>query len=328
MHFKIVVLFTIFPILSISQKLSDAEIIEKQLPRIYTINQALFQTAKFYEEYEKDTLRRVEFFNKNTPDIDLENIEFDIAVLKEIDTQVQVLDLTLELKTNEILPKSKVKIIETNLTDLNGQKIILQDSVGYSKGGGAKKSYQSFYFNNLGVDRILGYIDLNLEFLSGYENFRINKTKRDSLITIENKTINIIEFGENYILLKGDKKMLQNIQYSNVTDDNFAISAVRDEVDKEINPFSANNLDGGDANISSSSNKSLFPYQFFDEKIKNMTFEAYKVFFNKNIDAFKNSEYQCLIRFNTRILNLYLHLPKYQSNMTKRIQIDHKITKK
>lgn len=328
MHFTIVIIFALFPFLSISQKLSDKEILERQLPILYKINQALFQTEEFYEEYEKDTLQSIEFFNKNRPDIDIENLVFDLTVLQDIDTQVQALDLKLELNTNDKLPKSKVKIIENNLTDLNGQKVILQDSIGQSKGGGYKTNNQFFYFNNLGAYKITGYIDVKMAFLSGYENFKINKSKRDSLITIENKTIKIIEFGENYILLQGDREILQNIEYSNLTDDNFAISAVKDEVERERNQFRMSDFDSGTVNISSPSNKSVFPYKFFDKKIKNMSFEEYTMFFDENIDAFKNSEYKCLIRFNTKIFNLFLHLPKYQNYVSKKIQVDNKIIKK
>lgn len=200
------------------------------------------------------------------------------------------------------------------------------DSLGHSRGGGSNISYQMFYFQNLGFGSIKGHIDLQFKFLTGYKNYGVNREKGDSLIRIGDKTIKILEYKENYIVLKGDKELLQKLEYSNLTNNNFHIVAVKDEMEMDLNPLETNgNTEVGSLSYSSPSSKTVLPSQFFDVEIRDMPYNEYKLFFNKNRKAFEDQEYMCLIKFNTKIINLYLHLPTYEKTLTKKIHIDSKI---
>ncbi len=334
MNYKRLLILFAIPILSFSQQFSDKELLEMQLPIIYKVNRAIFSMDKYYEKYEIDTLTKVEYFdefNPNNPALNIDNIECEISILESSfpgirSKKQQVMDLSFKVNMDEKLPRNKTKIIEYNLTDSNNKKIVLMDSLGHSRGGGSNISYQMFYFQNLGFGSIKGHIDLQFKFLTGYKNYGINREKGDSLIRIGDKTIKILEYKENYIVLKGDKELLQKLEYSNLTNNNFHIVAVKDEMEMDLNPLETNgNTEVGSLSYSSPSSKTVLPSQFFDVEIRDMPYNEYKLFFNKNRKAFEDQEYMCLIKFNTKIINLYLHLPTYEKTLTKKIHIDSKI---
>ena len=334
MNYKRLLILFAIPILSFSQQFSDEELLEMQLPIIYKVNRAIFSMDKYYEKYEIDTLNKVEYFdefNQNNPALNIDNIECELSILESSfpgirSKKQQVMDLSFKVNMDEKLPRNKTKIIEYNLTDSNNKKIVLMDSLGHSRGGGSNISYQMFYFQNLGFGSIKGHIDLQFKFLTGYKNYGVNREKGDSLIRIGDKTIKILEYKENYIVLKGDKELLQKLEYSNLTNNNFHIVAAKDEMEMDLNPLETNgNTEVGSLSYSSPSSKTVLPSQFFDVEIRDMAYNEYKLFFNKNRKAFEDQEYMCLIKFNTKIINLYLHLPTYEKTLTKKIHIDSKI---
>ncbi|MEE1961051.1 hypothetical protein V1387_00040 [Allomuricauda taeanensis] len=338
MNYKLLLLFISIPVLTCAQEFSDKEVLESQLPILYNVNLGLFSLDKYSKRYEIDTLTQVVYFDGAIQEnlaLEVDNLEFDVSMAElsfpgmGVGKKMQQL---IELKItsyNDIkLPRNKIKIVEHNLTDSNNEKIVLRDSLGYPQGGGANVSYQVFYLKNLGFGEIKGYVDLQFRFLTGYENHKIS-LGQDSSIKIGGKMIRILEYGKNYVLLKGDKNVLKNLAYSNLTDHNFPVVGKEGGVGIGAAPGDVNSYpEDATMFISSPSSKTTLPTPFFEPRIKNMSFKEYKIFFNENMEAFRSEEHMCLIKFNTEIINLFLHLPKYGIKPSKRIHIDAKISKR
>ncbi|WP_318345229.1 hypothetical protein [Flagellimonas baculiformis] len=338
MNYKLLLLFISIPALTCAQEFSDKEVLESQLPILYNVNLGLFSLDKYSKDYEIDTVAQVVYYDGPIQEnlvLDVDDLEYDVSIAElsypgmGIGNRVQqFIELKITSGKDVKLPKSQLKIVEHQLTDSNNKEIVLRDSLGYPQGGGANVSCQVFYLKNLGFGAIKGHVDLQFRLLTGYENHKIS-LGQDSSIKIGSKMIKILEYGKNYVLLKGDKNVLKNLAYSNLTDDNFPVVGKEGGVGIGAAPGDVNSYpEGATMSISSPSSKTTLPTPFFEPRIKNMSFKEYKVFFNENMEAFRSEEHMCLIKFNTEIINLFLHLPKYGIKPSKKIHIDAKISKR
>ncbi len=337
MAYRLLFLCIVFPFLAFSQELSKEELFEMQLPSIFRSNLNLFAKHDYYEKYKVSEMPVSYFKDFDSISITPDDITYDIAAIEYLvpgtNKRSQTIEFTFKFDMAENISSIKTKVLKHTLTDRKNNRIALYDSILRSRGGGSNygENYitklHQLIFKNLGKDHIKGDIDIQFKFLTGYRQYKIDSIPKDSLLPIEGKKIKILEYGKNYILLQGDKKVLSRLEYSNVTNDYKRLDAIGDEEEMEIQSTDvALGLSRASASMAAPSSKTVYPKLFFDERIKDMSLDEYRIFWKEEVQHIdKNEDLLCLIKFNTEILNLYFHMPKYGKECIKTIHIDHTI---
>lgn len=335
-HFKLIIPF--FLILNIQAAVAQIEVNEKQFelykPMLYEANQEVFKKNDFSTE----TITNLNFIPDWEKKINLtvidslftlirDNILIDFEEYKEQKKELafQNLKLIIKRKVKKFSDHAfKFEIVENNLVDKANEKVIFNNLVALVNGGAFRDDFSKggLYFNlkKNAKASVKGTLKFKVSFLSSYKVVKVNDFLKDSIFEFQKSKFKILEFKDNYIKFVGLDSLADN-RANNILELNL------DKNLKTIVPL-ANKLDVSPIQVRTPSGRYSLPPFLFEEKVKDMTFEAYSKYLDKMRKLYKNKKINRihLVKFDTKIDQLYFYEECYDIAKEFEVTIDQKIS--
>lgn len=178
----------------------------------------------------------------------------------------------------------------------------------------------NFHLKKMAKASVKGTLKFKVSFLSSYKAIRINDFLKDSIFEFQKSKFKILEFKDNYIKFVGLDSLADN-RANNILELNL------DKNLKTIVPL-ANKLDVSPIQVRTPSGRYSLPPFLFEEKVKDMTFEAYSKYLDKMRKLYKNKKINRihLVKFDTKIDQLYFYEECYDIAKEFEVTIDQKIS--
>ncbi len=324
----------IFCSINAQEELSEEQF-EQFKPILYQFNQEVFYENDYLkstidQDYVPDWEKPIHSFDVDSLFNDVKNesiVEFEERILKGDNTKNQKLELVVKWKSkkDEKL-KCRIELTANHLKDKSNQELHFRNKYGLRKGSGVSGSFHEDYliFNlkeNV-VGPVTGKIKFKIAFLTSYKVMKVNDFLKDSIFEFQNSKYKILAFKDNYIRFVGldslsDSKA-ENIEYVNL-DQNF----------KEVIPLTdyseyRYNSESSDGLASSPSIKASWPSFLLEDKVRHMSFEEYSNYLDSKRKTVSKMIH--IIKFNTKIKDLYFFEKCYDVSREFEMGINHVIT--
>ncbi len=315
------------------------ELTEKQFeqikPYLYQFNQEFFSENDYLksivdQDYVPDWEKPIFSFDVDSlfNDVKKEStIEFQERTQEGDSTKNQRLELVAKWKSKKGEKiKFKIELIANQLKDKSNQDLHFKDTYGLRKGSGVNDSlqeeYLSFNLKENVISPVTGKIRFKISFITSYKVLKVNDFLKDSIFEFQNSKYKIIAFKDNYIRFVGldslsDSKA-ENIEYVNL-----------DQNLKEVIPLneygeSNDNSEISDGFVSSPSVKASLPSYLLEDKVRHMSFEEYSKYLDSKRKTVAKKIH--IIKFNTKIRDLYFFEECYDVSTEFEMDINHAIT--